>query len=126
MAWRYNKGMDLRPYAETVRRQTADLKRRRAEAQARARADLPRLAEVIRADPAVRTAYLFGSLAKGTFHPASDIDIAVEGPDFREQLRLQERLQRHTAFRVDVRELDGTPEFRELVEFYGELLHAPP
>jgi predicted nucleotidyltransferase len=116
--------MDLTPYVENVRRCTAELKRRNAEAQARARADLPKLVEVLRSHPSVRRAYLYGSLAKGTFHPRSDIDIAVEGPDERETLGLQRTLAALTEFPVDVRDLDSTPEFRELVEFYGEVLHA--
>lgn len=116
--------MDLTPYVENVKRHTAELKRRNAEAQARARADLPKLVEAIRADPRVRRAYLSGSLAKNRFHPASDIDIAVEGLDWSEQDDLRFRLEELTTFRVDVRDLNSTPEFRELVEFDGDLLHA--
>jgi predicted nucleotidyltransferase len=118
--------MDLSSYVAGVRKYTAELKRRNAEAQARARADLPRLVEAIRADGRVRRAYLFGSLAKHKFHPQSDIDIAVEGLDWNECEDLRQRLEELTRFPVDVRDLDGTPEFRELVEFYGELLYAQP
>jgi len=115
--------VDLTPYVENVKRHTAELKRRNAEAQARARADLPRLVEVLRADGRVRKTYLFGSLAKGTFHPASDIDIAVEGLDFLECDRLARRLEGLTSFRVDVRELEQDSRFGKLILFYGELLH---
>lgn len=111
---------------ENVRWHVAELKRRNAEAQKQARADLPRLVKAIRADDRVRRAYLFGSLAKGMFHPRGDIDIAVEGLDFREMAKLQERLAALTEFPVDLRDLDSTPEFRELVEFYGEVLYARP
>lgn len=118
--------MDLQPYVDNIRRCTAELIRRNAEAQEQALSDLPAMIEVIRSTPGVRRAYLFGSLAKQSFHPRSDIDIAIEGLDFLEQAKLQEKLQELTEFPVDVRDLDGTPEFRELVEFYGELVHAQP
>ena len=123
---RYDARMDIRPCVENVRRHVAELKRRNAEAQARARADLPRLVEAIRADGRVKRAYLFGSLAKGMFHPRGDIDIAVEGLDSRQMAKLQERLAALTAFPVDLRDLDSTPEFCELIEFYGEVLYAQP
>lgn len=118
--------MDLQPCVDSIRRYTAGLLRRNAEAQEQARSDLPAMVEVIRSTRGVIRAYLYGSLAKRTFHPKSDIDIAIEGLDFAEQVELQEKLQGLTEFPVDVRDLDGTPEFRELVEFYGELLHAQP
>lgn len=121
-----DENTDLSSYVEGVRRYTAELKRRNAEAQAQARRDLPKLVEAIRADPRVRRAYLFGSLVKNRFHPRSDIDIAVEGLDFFERDELRKRLEPLTSFRVDVRDLNGTPEFRELIEFYGELLHGEP
>jgi predicted nucleotidyltransferase len=73
--------MDLTPYVENVRRHVAELKRRNAEVTARARRHLPRLVEVVRTHPQVRRAYLFGSPAKGTFHPKSDINIAKPSED---------------------------------------------
>ena len=118
--------MDLMPCVENVRRHTAELKRRNAEATAHARADLPKLVEVLRSAPGVKRAYLYGSLAKGTFHPKSDIDIAVEGLDSTERDDLQEKLEAVTPFPVDLRDLNGSPRFRELIEFYGELLDADP
>ena len=116
--------MDLRPCAENVRRYKAEVIRRNSEAQAQARRDLPRLVQVVGADKRVRRAYLFGSLAKNKFHAGSDIDIAVAGLNFLEREELRQRLAALTRFPVDVRDLDGTPVFRELVEFYGELLYA--
>ncbi len=116
--------MDLSSYVDSVKRYTAELVRRNAEAQDRARADLPRLVEAIRADGRVRRAMLFGSLAKNKFHPRSDIDIAVEGLSPSELEELRRHLDALTEFPVDVRDLNSTPEFCELVEFYGEVLHA--
>lgn len=118
--------MDVTPYVESVRRCEAELKRRNAEATQQARGDLPGLIEVLRADPRIRKAYLFGSLAKGKFHPKSDIDLAVEGLEWNEIDRLRAALQSLTRFGVDVRDLDDAPRFRALIEFYGELLYAQP
>ena len=119
----YDGRMDLTPYVESVRRHVAELKRRNAEAQARARGDLPKLVAELRRDDRIRKAYLYGSLAKDTFHPDSDIDIAVDGLDPRELDGLRKRLEPLTEFRVDLRDLDGTPEFRKVIEFYGVVLH---
>ncbi|MCK4660912.1 MAG: nucleotidyltransferase domain-containing protein [Phycisphaerae bacterium] len=116
--------MDLSSYVSGVRQYTAALARRNAEAQAQARSVLPRLAQAIGADARVRRAYLFGSLAKNKFHPGSDIDIAVEGLNLFERDELRQNLETLTEFPVDVRDLNSTPQFRELVEFYGELLYA--
>jgi len=116
--------MDLTPYVENVKRCTAKLKRRNAEATARARADLPKIVDVLRAYPGIKRAYLYGSLAKGVFHPQSDIDIAVEGLDDHSFDDLRRRLEGTTAFPIDLRDLDSSGGFRRVVESYGELLHA--
>jgi len=116
--------MDVSQYVDNVRRCTAELKRRNAEATARARAELPRIVEAIRATPGIKRAYLFGSLVKGTFHPGSDIDIAVEGLEPEARYDLISRLERLAQFAVDLRDLDGSPGFRRVVEAYGEVLHA--
>ena len=116
--------MDLSSYVANVRRYTADLARRNSAAQAQARGALPRLTEAIAADGRVRRAVLFGSLAKNKFYTHSDIDIAVEGLNLFERDELRQRLETLTEFPVDVRDLNSTPQFRELVEFYGEVLYA--
>ncbi len=82
------------------------------------------MVEVIRATPGVRKAWLYGSLVKQLFHPGSDIDIAVEGLDFERRDDLRMALERCTSFRVDVRDVDNPPEFRQVIECYGELLHG--
>ena len=116
--------MDLSSYVAGVRRYTAELVQRAAAAQARARGALPRLTEAIAADERVRRAVLFGSLAKHKFHAHSDIDIAVEGMNLFEREELRQHLETLTEFPVDVRDLNGTPQFHELVEYYREVFYA--
>ena len=119
--------IDVGPYVENVRRYTAELKRRNAEATAKARAELPRIIEVLRVTPGLKVAYLFGSLAKDMFHPAADIDIAVEGVAPVLESDLRRRLEAVSSFPVDlVCFEDVLPPFRRLVEYYGEVLYAQP
>jgi len=51
------------------------LRRTRLPADIRAR--LPRLADALRDDPGVVAVYLFGSLARGSEGPLSDVDVAI-------------------------------------------------
>lgn len=44
-------------------------------------ATLETLRRILRAEPAIERAILFGSRAKGTYKPGSDIDLALEGRD---------------------------------------------
>ena len=48
------------------------------------------LAEVLRSEPQAIAAYLFGSLADGTAHAASDVDVGVL---FNAQVSLEEQIQ---------------------------------
>ncbi len=43
--------------------------------------ELDLLRQVFRRFPKIRAVILFGSRAKGTHHPGSDIDLALVGPD---------------------------------------------
>lgn len=43
--------------------------------------DLERVVRIIQKSPSIQDAILFGSRAKGTFSPGSDIDIALKGED---------------------------------------------
>lgn len=49
---------------------------------------------VLTADPRVQKITLFGSRAKGTFRPGSDIDLCLEAPelDFSSMTRLEDQL----------------------------------
>ena len=65
--------------------------------------------------------YLFGSLAKGTFRPDSDIDLAVSGipPEkfFEAMGRAEDVLKRE----IDLIDLDEKNPFVEFLKSHGEL-----
>jgi predicted nucleotidyltransferase len=64
---------------------------------------IARLQEVLRGGPALRLAILFGSTARGTQTPASDVDIAILPLD---ELELQARLSVAAGREVDLVLLD--------------------
>lgn len=67
-------------------------------------------AAVLRQEFGVRRVWLFGSLARGTFDAASDIDLAVDGMDEKMLLRALGRLLRlHPDFPVDLVDLREAP-----------------
>lgn len=73
----------------------------------------------------VKRVLLFGSRARGTNLPKSDIDLAIEGcPDF---LALEERLQEElwSLLRIDVVNLDDpiSDELRKEIERDGKVLY---
>lgn len=92
------------------------------------------IAKVLEKEPEVLFAYLFGSFAKGTQTPESDIDIAIylkdEGLLERDALyperlsiRIEEAIDEKRT--VEVRILNGsTLRFRSQVLRYGKLLHS--
>lgn len=71
-----------------------------------------RLREFLRGQPGVALAYLFGSAARGTTGPLSDVDVAVKfidwSPDgFAARLRMHDALCRHLGSdRIDLVDLD--------------------
>ncbi len=75
-----------------------------------------------------RRILLFGSRARGTARPGSDIDLAVEGAlprSFREERKLKEKLDELAGlYSVDLVFLERTDEaFRRLVERTGKVLY---
>jgi len=109
-------------------------KRRESKTRPRApRVNVAGLARYFAAQPDVVVAYLFGSVAKGTARPQSDVDIAVL---FDARLDASERgaryfsllgraLERFTTAPVDVRLLnDATPLFCFQVLKYGKVIYA--
>jgi len=65
---------------------------------------LSRLREVLRTEPNVRLAVLFGSTARGQDGPDSDVDIVVElrDPDHFRLIELEDRLGNRIGRRVDL------------------------
>jgi len=55
----------------------ASLTARQADHEARLRAELVRVVELLRSHPGVRQVILFGSLSRGQPHPRSDLDLAI-------------------------------------------------
>jgi len=67
------------------------------------------LAEALAAEAHVRLGVLFGSEARGEAGGASDLDVAVAGPDTSELPSLALRLQRATGRPVDLVALTDAP-----------------
>lgn len=88
-----------------------------------------RLKTFFLAQPRVELAYLFGSTARGTTGPMSDVDVAIRfsgdrGRTLNERLKLQDALCRHLRTdRVDLVDLDdASPVLRYNVIRDGVLL----
>ena len=75
--------------------------------------------------PSVRRAYLFGSVTRtGAFHPASDIDIALEETTAEEYFAVWRDLDRVLSdWMVDVREIDASSSFANLIRETGVLIY---
>jgi predicted nucleotidyltransferase len=78
------------------------------------------------ADGLGRRAWLIGSLASGTFGPASDVDIVVEGLPATRTGELWDRLGVRLGARIDLLRLEElAPRFRSRVLSEGRCYHAP-
>jgi predicted nucleotidyltransferase len=84
---------------------------------------VPTIREFLRGRTNVRLALVFGSRARGTATPTSDVDVAVRAPGI-DLLRLAADLSRATALEVDVVDLDdaGVPLLARIVR-EGVLAH---
>lgn len=93
------------------------LRKRQEEARAVAR----EAARVLKDEFHARRVWLFGSLARGTFDRASDIDLAVEGLAERECFRALGRLlSLHPSITIDLVELEeARPAVRRAIEAEG-------
>jgi predicted nucleotidyltransferase len=79
------------------------------------REDVARAVQVLQ-DGGCTEVYLFGSAARGTLRPDSDIDFAVRGCPPREFFFLYSKLSQTVTRRVDLVDLDqNTPLTRHLV-----------
>lgn len=72
--------------------------------------------------PAIRAVYLFGSLVQpGRFTPGSDVDLAVDVDDIREETPFWRALEEDLERNVDLRPRTGA--VARAVESYGELCY---
>jgi len=77
--------------------------------------------------PEIRRIILCGSLAKGTFHRGSDIDLVVEGLPAQAHFRLWSELERDEDFNLDLHRWEDLSEgFRQVIEGYKRVLYARP
>ena len=118
--------------ASTDAKVVAALFARRAEAsaarvEARRKLLLEVLPELTRklVERGARRVWLFGSLAWGTAHEASDIDLAAEGLAADDLLRLQGELLLQSPGRIDlVRIEEAPPALARRIRAHGKLLHG--
>ncbi len=99
---------------------------RRARAQARAahlRRFLPEARRLLQEEYGAHTVWLFGSLATGQIHEASDVDLAVEGLPADRLLDAAATMMRLFPCDVDlVRLEEAPPSLRDRVRVEGEVL----
>jgi predicted nucleotidyltransferase len=69
---------------------------------------------VLRADPAVRLAVVFGSHARGSQTPDSDLDVAVAGVPAAQLPGLAVRLSRAAGHEVDLIDVESAPPLLKL------------
>lgn len=69
--------------------------------------------------------YLFGSLAEGFFLKGSDIDLAIEGMDFEDYLKVLAEYRQIRGIHLDILHLDFCkPQFKELILRNGKVLYG--
>jgi predicted nucleotidyltransferase len=68
--------------------------------------------------------YLFGSVAKGTYKPGSDIDFAVSGLPPEKYYHAVGEIMSILRHPVDLIDLDHKNEFTEYLSKHGELRHV--
>ena len=91
----------------------------RLEVLERARAAIRQRAPEL---PAIRAAYLFGSILKpGWFHAQSDVDVAIDCDDLESETPFWRALERALERNVDLRPREGP--IAQAVEDYGELVY---
>lgn len=112
-----------RNFQARMQRQSEKREIRRQRALAAVRKGAPSL---MAEWPAVRRAYLFGSVTReGAFHAESDIDIAIEGEiDAETYFALWHALERALPdWAIDLRDISTHSRFADLVRQYGELIY---
>lgn len=98
----------------------------RAEREVLRRGVLDRVKAAIRQRapefPAIRAAYLFGSILQpGRFHAESDVDVAIDCDDLESETPFWRALETALERNVDLRPREGS--IARAVEDYGELVY---
>ena len=111
-----------RTFRQRVQRDREEREERRRQAL---RAVWKKAPAILAAYPSVRRAYLFGSIIRpGAFHPASDVDIALEGTTASEYFAVWRGLERAlSGWTVDVREITAPSPFAHLIRETGILIY---
>lgn len=128
---RYNQPMSIEnkfsSYQEHYQqREAAHRAEREAQRQAVLAQVLDKWPPLMAAFPALKRAYLYGSLTKpGWFRPDSDIDVALEGLPLEQEKALWDALEASLGdeFMVDLRPLPRDTFFGEQVVQRGILLY---
>ena len=132
MAFPSRERMEADPPFPTAERYVEYWLRRRAQRLAlrerqscQARANLPRIVDVLVREHGVRRVILYGSLARDRFGENSDIDLAVEGLKKEDYFPALAAVNRLTRWWVDLKPLeDLDAHFRERVLATGECIYA--
>ena len=110
-----------RSWVRRTEQRLAACEKQRHRARRAARSTLP---ELLAQYPAVRRAYLYGSvLREGAFTASSDLDIALDGADAAVCLEIWREAEKLIAgWAFDVRPLDGS-DFSARVQEKGEIIY---
>jgi len=98
------------PYLDAWRERIAEQRRKAAMRREKALADARRIARFLAETYGVRSAVVFGSIARGDAHAASDLDLAVEGLAERSYFEALARASELTELPLEIKLLDECPE----------------
>lgn len=118
---------DIKTYRHTFQqRLQRDLEAREVQREKARQAVITKAPGILKVYPSVERAYLFGSAARpGNFYPNSDIDIALEGTTAAEYFAIWRNLEHVLPdWTVDVREINDTSLFSELIRKTGILIYV--
>ncbi|MCZ6675696.1 MAG: nucleotidyltransferase domain-containing protein [Candidatus Poribacteria bacterium] len=112
-------------YVGYWRRRRSDQRMHNQRLAQQARADLERIVDLLVSEFGATQIILFGSLVKGRFADASDIDLAVEGIPSAQYFAALAAVNCVSPVWVDLKPLeDLTPHFRHHVLATGEQIYA--
>ena len=97
------------PYLDAWRERIAEERRQAAARRERALSDARRIARFLADEYDVRSAAVFGSIARGDFHSASDLDLAVEGLEDRRYFEALARASEMTELPLEIKIVGDCP-----------------